>query len=163
MTVLTFGTSSFLTNSILFFSLTQLSIPLAIPPGLFPKYFHQVLLSSPINKVSIVSFCPCLLYMWQACVNLKIWLATRSWAAWVRKSFPTLRRDRRNRRWTWRNAACVFLVLRIWGVFLYILNILIHGFEYGFKMGNVEGCYLGGGVCDDWFFAPSEVAKPVPP
>ena len=38
------------------------------------------------------------------------------------------------------------MALRIWGVFLYILNILIHWFECVSNLGDVEGYSLGGGV-----------------
>ena len=61
VTVRPFGTFSFMINSIVLFALTRLSIPLEILPSSFPTAFRQVLLSPPINKVSIVYFLTCLL------------------------------------------------------------------------------------------------------
>ena len=58
VTVGPLGTSSFLINYIVLVSHTRLSIPLASLPISFPTDFHQVLLSPPIHKVSIVSFPP---------------------------------------------------------------------------------------------------------
>ena len=74
VTVRLFGTYSFLINYIVLVALTRLWIPLARLPISFPTAFHQVSLSPPINKVSIVYFLPFLLKMWKSCSNLNIWL-----------------------------------------------------------------------------------------
>ena len=64
VTVRPFGTSSFLINSIVFVALTRSQIPLKSLPSSFQTALRQVSLSPPINKVSIVSFLPCLFYIW---------------------------------------------------------------------------------------------------
>ena len=138
---------SFLMNSILLVALTRLSIPLASLPSPFPTYFHQVLLSPPINRVSIVYFPPCLLYMWKACGNLNRLLATRCCAAWVRKFFPNWCGERHKRCWTFWGAACVFSGFENLGYLLIFCKILINGIW--FKLGDLEGCSLGGGVGAD--------------
>ena len=97
MTVQLFGTSTFMINLMVFVALTRLSIPLEIIPSSFPTAFHQLSLSPTINKVSIVSFLSCLLWMWKAYVNLNKWLATRCCDIWVSKFSPRLRGERINR------------------------------------------------------------------
>ena len=61
--------------------------------------------------------------------------------------FPKLRREQRNQCWTFRGVTCVFLVLIIWGIFLYFVIFLIN--RIGSKLGGVEGCSIGGGVGSD--------------
>ena len=56
VTVWNLGTSSFLINYIVLVTLLWLSIPLASIRSSFPTAFHQVSLSSPINKVYIAFF-----------------------------------------------------------------------------------------------------------
>ena len=57
-----------------------------------------------------------------------------------------LRGDQRNICLTFRGAACVFLASVICIDFKYFVSFLIHVFGSGSKLGDVEGCSLGGGV-----------------
>ena len=88
--------------------------------------------------------------MWKACGKLKVWLATSCCADWVQKFCLKLRGERRKRCWTCQGAAYVFLALGIWGDFKYFVNVVIHGFGFGSKLGDVEVCSLGGGMCVGW-------------
>ena len=88
--------------------------------------------------------------MWKSCGKLNRWLATSCCAASVRKFCPNFCGERRKQCWNFRGAACVFLVLGIWGDFKYFVNVLIHGFGCGSNLGYVEGCSLGGDVGADW-------------
>ena len=130
-------------------SLTWLSIPLSGLPSSFPIAFHKLLLSCPINKVSIVSFLPWLFYMWNPCSNLNKWLETRYCATWMHKFVPKLNRERRNWCWTCRGDAFVFLVFIIWGIFLYVVKNWINGIVS--NLGDGKGWSLGGGVVTDFF------------
>ena len=64
VTVRPVGNSSFLVNYIMLVARTQLSIPLASLTSSFSKDLHHVSISFPNNKLSIVSFPPCLFYTW---------------------------------------------------------------------------------------------------
>ena len=88
--------------------------------------------------------------MWKSCGKLKRWLATRCWDDWLHKFCLKLRGERCKRRWTCRGDAYVFLDLGIWGDFKYFDFFKIHGFGSGSKLGDVEGCSIGGGVGADW-------------
>ena len=88
--------------------------------------------------------------MWKECGKLKRWLATRCCVAWVWKFCLKLRSNCLKRCWTYLGAACVFLDLGIWGDLKYFVFFLIHGFGCGSKLGDVEGCSIGGGVGANW-------------
>ena len=141
-----FGTYSFMINYIVFVALTRLWIPLASIPISFPTAFHQVLLSTPINKVYIVSFPPAYCICGKhAVIRINGWQQGTVLLGWG--NIPP--------RWTGTGvigvelAGVPLVVFWLWGsgVFSYILKyILIHGFECGSKLGGVEGLYLGGCV-----------------
>ena len=97
--------------------------------------------------------------MWKACGNLNRLLATRCCDAWVRKFCLKLSRERRKQCWTFRGAACVFLALGIWGEFKHFVKCLIHRFGSGSKLGDVEGCSIGGGLGADWSVFTLRVCK----
>ena len=137
VTVRHVGTSSFLINHIVLVACTRLSILLVSLPSSLPTAFHQVPLSLPNNEVSIVSFRPCLLQMWETCGKLKRLLATRCWATWVRIFFLKLRGGRRKQCWTLWGDACVLLSLGILGDFKYVLIFLIYGFGSVTNLGDV--------------------------
>ena len=82
--------------------------------------------------------------MWKACGNLNKRLTERLCAAWVHTLVPPLRGNQLNRCLNCCDATCFCLFGIIWGIFL-ILEKLIHGFESGSEIGDVEGFTLG---CD---------------
>ena len=84
--------------------------------------------------------------MWKACGNFNKWLEKRCCDAWMQKFVPTLRGEQCHRCWTCGGATWFFLVLRIWGNFLFFANFFIRGFECGLKIGYAEGFSLGDGV-----------------
>ena len=62
------------------------------------------------------------------------------------KFFLKLRVERRNLCQTCHGVTCVILALGIYGDFKYFVIFLIHRFGFGYKLGDVEGCIIGGGV-----------------
>ena len=83
--------------------------------------------------------------MCKSCDNLNKSLSTRCYVAWVRKFLPKLHGKQRNWCWNYRGTAWFCLVLRIWSIFLFFANFLIHGFEFVSKLWDVEYCTIGGG------------------
>ena len=150
------GTSFFLMNLKVFFALSWFSFWLVILPSSSPTTFRQVSMLLPTNKVSIVSFLTCLLYIWKVCINFNKWRATRWCAYWVRKLLPILHGKQRGWCWIWRGAPCFSLVGIIWDIFLLLYNFLIHGFENIFELGDGEcftfrsGVGAAIGVCTLW-------------
>ena len=98
-----------------------------------------------------------------SCGKLYKWLETRSCAARVRKFCLKLRGERRKRCWTFQDADCVLLDLGICGDFKYFVIFLIYGFGSGFKLGDMEGCSLGGGVGANWISCTLGTCETAPP